>query len=286
MANSERSITRRGILKGAAVTTGVVAFGPGWRRSPAVPGSMDRFRGLRVGITSYSGRRLSLDDAIKAPRRLGLEYSSLKHSHLPSYSTAEQRREVAEKVRQAGLKLMGCGVVYMKNDEAQIRNAFEYARDAGIPTIVASPDPAGMAIVDRMVKDFNIRVAIHNHGPEDKLYPTPESVARAIAGYDSRIGLCIDIDHTARAGLDPAKEIRRYASRLYELHYRDIDKAAPGGKTIEAGRGDIDLPAVFKALLDIKYDYHVALEYEKDEYDPVPGMAESIGYTRGILAMM
>jgi len=227
-----------------------------------------------------------LDDAIKATRRLGLEYISLKDFHLPMKSTAEQRREVAEKVRQAGLKLMGCGVVYMKNDEAQIRNAFEYARDAGIPTIVASPDPAGMAIVDRMVKDFNIRVAIHNHGPEDKLYPTPESVSKAIAGYDSRIGLCIDIDHTTRAGLDPAKEIRKYASRLYELHYRDIDKAAPGGKTIEAGRGVIDLPAVFKALLEIKYDYHVALEYEKDEYDPVPGMAESIGYTRGILAMM
>src|SRR5262249_15714221 len=198
MGNSERRITRRGILKGAAVTTGVVGFRPGWRRSPAAPDSTDRFRGLRVGITSYSVRRLSLDDAIKATRRLGLEYISLKDFHLPMKSTAEQRREVAEKVRQAGLKLMGCGVVYMKNDEAQIRNAFEYARDAGIPTIVASPDPAGMAIVDRMVKDFNIRIAIHNHGPEDKLYPTPESVAKAIAGYDSSIRLCIDRDLTTR----------------------------------------------------------------------------------------
>jgi sugar phosphate isomerase/epimerase len=229
---------------------------------------------------------MSLEDAIKATKRLGLTYISLKDFHLPMNSTAAERREVAEKVSQAGLRLMGCGVVYMKDDQQQVRSAFEYARDARIPTIVASPDPAAIPIVDRMVKEFDIKVAIHNHGPEDKKYPTPESVAKAIEGYDNRIGLCIDIDHTVRAGLDPSKEIRRYASRLYELHYKDVDKAAPGGKTIEAGRGVIDLPAVLKALLDIKFQYHVALEYEKDEYDPIPGMAESIGYTRGVLTMM
>jgi sugar phosphate isomerase/epimerase len=229
---------------------------------------------------------MSLDDAIKATRRLGLSYISLKDFHLPMNSTANQRREVAGKIKQAGLKLMGCGVVYMKNDQQDILNAFEYARDAEIPTIVASPDPAALDVVDRMVKQFNIRVAIHNHGPEDKHYPTPESVAKAVESRDSRIGLCIDIDHTTRAGLDPAREIRRYASRLYELHYKDVDKAAPAGKTIEAGRGVIDLPSVLRALLEIKFEYHVALEYEKDEYDPIPGMAESIGYTRGILAVM
>jgi len=145
---------------------------------------------------------------------------------------------------------------------------------------------AAIPIVDRMVKEFDIKIAIHNHGPEDKNYPTPESVAKAIERYDTRIGLCIDIDHTTRAGLDPAKEIRRYASRLYELHYKDVDKAAREGKTIEAGRGVIDLPSVLKALLDMKFQYHVALEYEKDEHDPIPGMAESIGYTRGVLTMM
>src|SRR5215471_8015135 len=286
MSNREHRISRRGILKSGATAAGVMALGPAWYPRQSTRDPQDRFRGLRVGITSYSVRRMSLDDAIKATRRLGLAYISLKDFHLPMDSTSEQRRQVADKISQAGLRLMGCGVVYMKNDERQIRNAFEYARDAGIPTIVASPDPAAIPIVDRMVKEFDIRVAIHNHGPEDKNYPTPESVAKAIERYDTRIGLCIDIDHTTRAGLDPAKEIRRYASRLYELHYKDVDKAAREGKTIEAGRGVIDLPSVLKALLDIKFQYHVALEYEKDEHDPIPGMAESIGYTRGVLAMM
>jgi len=286
MAKSERRISRRTILKRGAAAAGVVAIGPTWHPKELTRDPQDRFHGLRVGITSYSVRRMSLDDAIKATRRLGLAYISIKDFHLPMDSSAEQRREVAGKISQAGLRLMGCGVVYMKNDQQQIRNAFEYARDAGIPTIVASPDLEAIPIVDRMVKEFDIKIAIHNHGPEDKKYPTPESVAKAIEGYDNRIGHCIDIDHTTRAGLDPAKEIRKYASRLYELHYKDVDKAAPGGKTIEAGRGVIDLPAVLKALVDIKFQYHVALEYEKDEYDPVPGMAESIGYTRGIFAMM
>jgi len=286
MLNDSRKITRRGIIKSGATAAGVVALGPRWRGGIASARSSDRFRLLRVGITSYSVRKMSLDDAIKATRRLGLSYISLKDFHLPMNSTTGQRREVAEKIRQAGLTLMGCGVVYMKNDEGQIRNAFEYARDVEAPTIVASPDPEAIAIVDRMVKEFNIKVAIHNHGPEDKHYPVPESVAKAVDRYDPRIGLCIDIEHTIRAGVDPAREIRKYASRLYELHYKDVDKAAPGGKTIEAGRGLIDLPAVLRALLDIRFQYHVALEYEKDENDPLPGMAESIGYTRGILAVM
>ena len=286
MTKSEHRISRRSILKSGATAAGVIAVGPTWRPIQSTRDPQDRFHGLRVGITSYSVRRMSLEDAIKATQRLGLAYISIKDFHLPMDSNAQQRRDVAGKIRQAGLRLMGCGVVYMKDDQQQIRNAFEYARDAGIPTIVASPELAAIPIVDRMVKEFDIKIAIHNHGPEDKKYPTPESVAKAIEGYDNRIGHCIDIDHTTRAGLDPAKEIRKYSSRLYELHYKDVDKAAPGGKTIEAGRGVIDLPAVLKALVDIKFQYHVALEYEKDEYDPVPGMAESIGYTRGVLAMM
>src|SRR5262249_2667405 len=138
MANTKRDITRRGILK-AGAATGLAALGPRWHWNAAVADRQDRFRGLRVGITSYSVRRLSLDDGIKATLRLGLAYIPLKDFDLPRTSTTDQRREVAEKIRQAGLKLMGCGVVYMKNDEPQIRHAFEYARDARIPTIVASP---------------------------------------------------------------------------------------------------------------------------------------------------
>jgi len=279
--------SRRDVIKAGALTA---AFASGLRLpsilNAAAEEVPDPFRGLKVGITSYSVRKLNLDDAIKATKRIGVRYISLKDFHLPLKSTPEERRAVAQKIKDAGLILLGCGVVEMKNDEAQIRNAFEYAKDAGIATIVAKPDPAVMGILDRMVKEYNIRVAIHNHGPEDKVYPTPESVAKVIEGHDNRIGYCIDIGHTVRAGVNVADAVRKYAGRLYEMHIKDVTQAIPSGKVIEIGRGVIDIPGVLKALREIKFQYHVALEYEKDADDPVPGMAESIGYVKGVLAMM
>ena len=280
--------SRRNVLKAGVLTA---AYASGIMRLPRVFGAgitntSDRFRGLKIGVTSYSLRKMSLDDAIRATKRLGVRYISLKDFHLPMNSSPGERREVAGRIREAGLVLLGCGVVYMKNDEAAIRNAFEYARDAGISTIVASPDPAAMGILDRMVREYNIRIAIHNHGPEDNLYPTPDSVRSVIEAHDPRIGLCIDIGHTARAGLDVAGAIRKHFTRLYEMHFKDVDRAAAGGKTVEAGRGVIDIPAVLRALRELRYQYHVALEYEKDPDDPLPGMAESLGYTAGVLVTL
>ena len=279
--------SRRDLIKAGALTA---AFASGLRLpggfGAAAAETPDPFRGLKVGITSYSVRKLSLDDAIKATQRVGVRYISLKDFHLSLKSTTEERRAVAQKLKDAGLVLLGCGVVSLKNDEAEIRHAFEYAKDAGIGTIVAKPDPASMPILDRMVKEYNIRVAIHNHGPEDKVYPTPDSAAQVIAGHDPRIGLCIDVGHTLRAGVNVADAIRKHAARLYDMHLKDVDRAEPKAKLTEVGRGVMDIPGILRALRAIKYQHHVALEYEKDADDPVPGMAESIGYIRGVLAMM
>jgi len=125
----------------------------------------------------------------------------------------------------------------MKNDPADVRRAFEYARDIGVPTIVCSPEPESMKILDAMVKEFDIKIAIHNHGPEDKKFPSPYDVWTAVQPYDKRVGLCIDVGHTARAKVDPAEAIRKCRERLYDCHLKDIDSTAPDGKTIEGGRG-------------------------------------------------
>jgi sugar phosphate isomerase/epimerase len=141
-----------------------------------------------------------------------------------------------------------------------------------------------MPILDSMVKEFDIRLAIHNHGPEDKRFPSPYDVWKAVEGYDRRIGLCIDIGHTARARVDPAEAIRRCRDRLYDLHIKDIDSTAPEGRTVEAGRGVLDLRSILRALLEVGYPNLLSFEYEKDEDDPLPGLAESVGYVRGLLA--
>lgn len=254
--------------------------------SPAAKPSADPWRGFKAGVASYTLRKLSLDDAIRAIQRVGLSYVSIKDFHLPMTSTAEERRAVAARFKEAGITPLSCGNVTMQNDAANVRHAFEYARDAGIPTIVCSPHPDSMPILDAMVKEFDIRLAIHNHGPEDKRFPSPYDVWKAVERYDARIGLCIDVGHTARAGVDPAESIRRCRERLYDLHMKDIDSTAPTGKTVEAGRGVLDLPSMLRALMEIRYAHLLSFEYEKDAEDPLPGLAETVGYTKGLLAAL
>ena len=136
-----------------------------------------------------------------------------------------------------------------------------------------------------MVKEFDIRLAIHNHGPEDKgFFPSPYDVMRAVEQFDQRCGLCIDVGHTARAGVDPAESIIKCKDRLYDVHMKDISALGNRNTPIESGRGILDTKSILAALLEIGFQGHVGLEYEKDSKDPVPGLAESIGYTKGLLA--
>jgi sugar phosphate isomerase/epimerase len=135
-----------------------------------------------------------------------------------------------------------------------------------------------------MVKEFDIKIAIHNHGPEDMRFPSPYDAWKAVEEYDGRLGLCIDVGHTARAGVDPAESILKCRDRVYDLHFKDINSTAPKGGTLEAGRGVLDLESILKALVKIKYAHLLSFEYEKDADDPIPGLAETVGYTRGLLA--
>jgi inosose dehydratase len=277
---------RRELIKGAAVAA--LPLGRGGRPLAAAETgrSPDPWRGLKAGVASYTLRKLPLDAAIAAIQRVGLRYVSIKDFHLPLTSSPEERKAVARRFLAAGITPLSCGNVTMQNDAADVRRAFEYARDAGLPTIVCSPHPDSMPILDAMVKEFDIRLAIHNHGPEDKRFPSPYDVWKAVDRYDRRIGLCIDVGHTARAGVDPAEAIRRCRERLYDLHLKDIDSTAPDGNTVEAGRGVLDLGSILRSLREVGYPHLLSFEYEKDENDPLPGLAETVGYTKGLLAGM
>ena len=140
-------------------------------------------------------------------------------------------------------------------------------------------------MLDKLVKEFDLKLAIHNHGPEDKVWPSPLDVWAAIQKYDERIGVCVDVGHTARCGVDPAQALRTCAARLYDVHFKDLaSKGRRQARPVEVGRGVLDVRGMLKALLDIGYSHHVGLEYEKDMNDPIPGAAESFGYIRGTLA--
>ena len=241
---------------------------------------------IKLGVATYTFRKFNLEDTIKGIRQVGLDYVSIKDFHLPLKSTKEERQRVAKAFRDAGITPMSCGVITLKNDEPSARNAFEYARDAGIPTIVCNPDPAAMSMLEKLVKEFDIRLAIHNHGPEDKRWPTPYEIYAAIKPLDKRIGICNDVGHTLRAGKDPAESILKCADRTHDVHLKDIDKAAPDGKCVEGGKGVLDLKSVLAALVKIGFQGVAAFEYEKDADSPLAGLDETAKHTKKLLASL
>ncbi|MHC4133100.1 MAG: sugar phosphate isomerase/epimerase family protein [Planctomycetota bacterium] len=238
---------------------------------------------IRLGVASYTFRKFNLDEAIAMTKRLGLKYIAFKSFHLPMDSTEEQIKSAAKKVKQAGLVLYGGGVIYVK-DEQQVEQAFKYAKAAGMKVIIGVPNHEMLELVEQNVKTYDIKVAIHNHGSGDPLYPTPQSVYDKIKDLDPRIGLCIDIGHSQRVGVDPANAAKMYASRLHDVHIKDISQSNPEGEDLEVGRGIIDMPKLLRTLVEIKYSGVVSFEYEKDAEDPLAGLAESVGYVRGVLA--
>jgi inosose dehydratase len=252
---------------------------------PAPPARPDSRNALKLGIASYTFRKFNLEKTLAMTKRAGLKYVCLKDMHLPLSAAPEKIAAAAKSVADAGLLLYGCGVVTM-NSEAQVAQAFDYAKAAGIKVIVAMPSAAMLAAVEKKIKEYDIRVAIHNHGPGDKNFPTPESAYLKIKDLDPRLGLCIDIGHTVRIGADPVGSIEKYGDRLLDFHMKDVTAAAPKGQCIQSGRGVIDLPAVIRALVKVRFDGVASFEYEIDESDPLPGLCESVGYTRGVLAAL
>lgn len=240
---------------------------------------------FNLALASYTCRKFPLDKTLAMAARVGLKHICLKNCHLSLDSTPEQITQAADKVKAAGIDLYGCGVVSMTK-AAEVDRAFEYAKAAGMHVIIGTPSPEVLPLVDEKVKKYDIRIAIHNHGPGDKLYPTSDVAYEKIKDLDRRVGLCIDIGHTVRAGGDPSLAAERFADRLFDVHFKDVSEAKAKGHTVEAGRGVIDIPRFLRTMEKIGYTGNLSFEFEKDPDDPLPGLAESVGYVRGVLAVI
>lgn len=238
---------------------------------------------LPIGIAGYTFAKFDVDKSIAMMNRLNVGYLSIKDMHLPLDSSEEKIKEVLSKFNQANIKAYTVGVIYMKTKQ-EVDTAFDYAKKAGVNMIVGVPTYDLLDYTEQKVKAMDIKMAIHNHGPEDKLYPGPQNVYEHIKNRDQRMGLCLDIGHAIRAGADPGKAIIDYKDRLFDLHIKDVTGAVKNAKAIEIGRGVIDFNALVSALNKINYKGVCSIEYEKDMTDPLPGIAESIGFFRGVLA--
>jgi inosose dehydratase len=240
---------------------------------------------FELGIASYTFRKFSLEETLSMTKRLNIKNIAFKDFHLPLTATDETIKKTVSMVQQAGLNLYGGGVIYM-NTETEVNGAFEYAKKAEMKIIIGAPAYELLPLINRKVNEYDIALAIHNHGPNDKLYPSLESIIEKIADLDPRIGICHDIGHTQRFGGDPVKDTEKYFNRILDLHIKDVTAASAEGNTCEMGRGIIDLPGVFTVLIKNSYHGKASFEYEKDENDPLPGLAESVGYVRGLLKML
>jgi sugar phosphate isomerase/epimerase len=238
-----------------------------------------------LGMASYTLRQFPVDQAIEMTKRLGLTRICFKDFHLKLDATPEVIADTVAKVKAAGLDLYAGGVIYMKS-EAEVDRAFVYAKAAGLRMIIGVPTYELLPYTNKKVQEYDIPVAIHNHGPDNPLFPTPQSAYERIASMDRRMGLCMDAGHTQRSGVDPSESAEKYFDRLFDIHIKDTSAATAQGTTVEIGRGVIDIPKLIRTLKRLGYKGTLALEYEKDAKDPLPGSAESIGYLRGVIAAL
>ena len=274
-------INRNKFLKAAGVAGAGFALNPLVSHAKPAPVASS----LSLGLASYTFRKLSLDETIANSVRLGIKQIALKSMHMPLDATPSEIQSMAKSVRDAGLDLYGAGVIYMKTEQ-EVNTAFEYAKIAGMKIIIGVPNHELLPLVEKKVKQYDIKLAIHNHGPGDELYTSPSNVYEKVKDLDKRIGLCIDIGHVVRIKEDPSMWAKKFKDRLYDIHMKDMNKAEADGTPVEVGRGVIDIPAFLKTITTMGYSGHISLEYEKDGDDPLPGTAESVGYIRGVLKML
>jgi inosose dehydratase len=280
--SSRRSFLQKTAL-GLAGTVAVPLLGKSAAFQPVDENSSANAVSLPVGIAGYTFARFDLDKSIAMMKKLDLHYLSVKEIHLPLNSSQETIDAAMAKFKAADINVYTVGVIYMKTKEA-VDLAFSYAKKCGVPMIVGVPSYDVLDYAEEKVKEYNIKLAIHNHGPEDALYPGPKDVYDRIKNKDPRVGLCIDIGHATRAGVAAEKAVKDYKSRLFDLHIKDVSLAAKEGKAIEIGRGVINFPALVEALKKVHYKGVCSIEFEKDMADPLAGIAESIGYFKGVLA--
>jgi len=281
----KNKISRRSFLQSSTLAAASAALVSAAHAPAQVLAASGKPSPVRLGLASYTFRnftRTQLIGFMKQLNVLDLNAKDVK-DHLPM-DPALEAAALAD-YAAAGIKLHAAGAIYFpKDDEADIRSKFEYCKRAGINVIVAGdPTPESLKWIEKFVKEYDIRIAIHNHGPEDKFFPSPFDVLKVVKDMDPRIGLCIDVGHAARANANLVEAIHATGARLYDMHVKDLTSFASRESQVPVGEGILPFREMFEALIKIDYKGFVDLEYEIHADDPMPGVIESFAFMRGVL---
>jgi len=237
---------------------------------------------FRLGMAGYTFIKFNIDKTLETMQKVDVHYLCIKDFHLPLTSTDEEIAAFHAKLKAKGVTGYGVGPIYMTS-EAEIDKAFDYAKRVGVKLIVGVPNYELLPYVDKKVKEYGFTYAIHLHGPDQTSYQDAEVVWNHVKDLDPRIGMCLDIGHDTRNGKDPVADLKKYHTRVFDVHIKDVTGTTKLGYSLEVGRGIINIPAFVKMLRKVGYTGMCSLEHEKDMTDPFLGIAESIGYFRGVI---
>jgi sugar phosphate isomerase/epimerase len=277
--------TRRSFFRTAGVGLAGMAAMPGVGKAALPIAAPTPLLDVEIGIASYGLRNLSVDEVIELMNDLQLSKISIKSMHLPYDLSPADIKKTMMKIRGAGLDPYAGGVIYMKSTE-EVARAFDYAKVAGFDMIVGVPDYNILDLAEQKVKAYNIRLAIHNHGPDGMPYPNAMEAYNRIKDRDKRMGICMDVAHIARSGLNPVEEIHAVKDRLFDVHLRDNTASSKEGTACRPGQGNLDLPGIIRTLWVIGYQGVYTIEYGIEEDSPLTGTALTVGYIQGILASL
>lgn len=237
---------------------------------------------FKVGIAGYTFVKFDLDKTLETLKTLDVHYLCIKDFHLPMNSTDSEIAAFHEKLKAHEVTGYAVGPIYMKTEE-EVDRAFEYAKRVGVKLIVGVPNVELLPYVEKKVQAYNFKYAIHLHGPDINLYPDADDVWKHTKDLDPRIGMCLDIGHDQRNGKDPVADLEKYHSRVFDMHIKDVTGPTKQGYSLEVGRGIIDFPSMVKMIRKVGYTGVCSLEHERNMDNPFMGIAESIGYFRGVI---
>ncbi len=278
---------RRFVALSAAAGAGATWFdAPRILAAANLADAHDAFGGFPVGVQSYSLRNFNTEETIRHLHGMGVHFAEFYSKHLDTKADDAKIAEVQGLLKAAGIKLAGHGVHGFTKDHEANKRLFEFAKKIGVKVITANPEPDSFDSLEKLVAEYDIRIAIHNHGP-GALFDKLDSVTSAVKGRDKRIGACVDCGHYLRSGEDPVKCVLTLGERVYGVHIKDEKETnTPKSANVVIGKGHLDVVGLFKALRQIKFpaDGSLALEYEANPQNPIDDMKACLEVAKDAIA--
>jgi inosose dehydratase len=237
--------------------------------------------GFLLGIQSYSLRSYGVEEALRHVHEFSLQTIEFTDGHFSHESSPEQIAAMKKLCAAAGVKILAHGVNGFGKDHEANRKYFEFAKQAGIRNLSADPSEDAFDSLDKLVAEYDVRIAIHNHGPGAR-YDKIADVLNAVKGRHKNIGACADLGHYIRSAEDPVKAITLLEGRLFGIHLKDFAEPRGDAAGVILGKGQLDVEGVFKALKKVKFpaDGCLSLEYEENPNDPLADIRECLAIAR------